>query len=82
MSGPSSRYTLYGHKGFKRGHVIASLSVSSHGEARILQSMLDREMRERAGKPEEAILADWFNHLENTRRQAVKEKWIGWEDPL
>lgn len=70
---------VYGHEGYVRGHVIASVAVSSHQQADLLQRILEREMRERAGKPEEAQLAQWYNSLASTRRQAAAESWPGWE---
>lgn len=73
---------LYGHEGHAYGHVIASVEVSSHGQAALLMRILEREMRERAGKPEEAQLAKWYNSLAKIRRQADAESWVGWEKPL
>lgn len=72
---------VFGHEGYVRGHVIASVTVSSHQQADLLQRILEREMRERAGKPEEGQLARWYNSLAQTRRQATAESWPGWEKP-
>lgn len=70
---------VYGHEGYVFGHVIASVDVSSHRQAALLQRILEREMRERAGKPEESLLAKWYNSLARTREQAAGESWPGWE---
>jgi hypothetical protein len=59
--------------------VLVGIHASSHHEARLLQEMLQREMRERASKPEEAKLAEWNNYLTKMRRDADKEGWGGWE---
>jgi hypothetical protein len=71
---------LYGEPVSQWGAVIAGISVKSHQQARLLEEMLSRELRERAGKPEETILAKWNNELVRLRRKAVEQEWIGWGD--
>jgi len=61
------------------GKTYAGVYVHTHEQAILLQEVLQREMRERAGNPAERLLARWYNELENIRRRAVKEKWRGWE---
>lgn len=70
--------TVYGDPEYVYGHVIATLGVSSHEQARLMMQMLEREMRERAGTPAEQQLARWYNHLAATRRKAERESWRGW----
>lgn len=74
------RHRLYGDPEYKYGHVIAGIYVSSHAQARLLQEILQREMRERAGRPEEGLLAKWHNELVSIRTKADRDSWIGWED--
>lgn len=76
------RSTVYGWEGYKRGHVLAGVTVSDHSQARLLQSVLADAMRDRAGRPEEAQLARMYNELEGVRRRARRDSWIGWESPL
>ncbi|MFN3319961.1 MAG: hypothetical protein ACK43M_14525 [Allorhizobium sp.] len=71
---------IYGNKGFKSGHHLASLTISCHTHARLLEEILQRELRERAGTKDEAILAQWNNDLAETRRRAIANEWTGWED--
>ena len=69
-----------GVPGRKSGHFLAGIHFGSHAEARLLQEILDRELRERAGRPEEVRLAEWNNSLASIRRRAIAEEWTGWED--
>jgi hypothetical protein len=71
---------IYGDERFKRGHYLASLTISCHAQARLLEEILQRELRERAGTREEAVLAEWNNDLAKTRRRAIANEWTGWED--
>lgn len=71
---------IYGNDAFKRGHCLASLTISCHAHARLLEEILQRELRERAGTKEEAILTQWDNDLAETRRRAITNEWTGWED--
>ncbi len=76
------RSRIYGDDRYRFGHVLATVTLSSHAQARLMQQMLEREMRERAGRPEESALAAWYNDIERTRSRARREKWVGWECPL
>ncbi|CAN7165235.1 hypothetical protein LJR234_000334 [Mesorhizobium amorphae] len=75
------RSRVYNWDGYVRGHVLASVTISDHSQARLLQSLLEQAMRERAGRPEEPTLARWYRDIEQTRRQAKDEGWAGWERP-
>ena len=61
------------------GQVLAGIHASNQEEARLLQAMIHRELRERAGTPAEAVLAKWSNHLASIRRDAERKEWVGWE---
>jgi hypothetical protein len=78
----AGRSRVYGWEGYKHGHVLASVTVSNHRQARLLQRALEREMRDCAGQPEEAVFAEFYNSLARTREQARRERWIGWEEPI
>lgn len=81
MGSPSSgRSRIYGYENYVQGHVLAPLTISIHQQARLMQELLVQAMRERAGKPEEATLARWHNDLTETRRDAERQRWAGWED--
>lgn len=75
----AGRSRVCGYPGYARYHVLASVTISSHEQARLMQELLVQAMRERAGKPEEAILAKWNNDLAKTRRDAERERWAGWD---
>lgn len=75
----AGRSSVSGYPGYARAHVLASVTISSHEQARLMQEVLVQAMRERAGRPEEAILARWHNSLAKTRRDAERECWAGWE---
>ena len=79
-NGPTAgRSSIYGHKDFVQGHVLASVTISSHLQARLMQSVLVEAMKEYAGRPQETMLAKWNNDLTRTIRKARDERWAGWE---
>lgn len=59
--------------------VLAQITIADHSEARLLEEILQRELRDRAGTIDEKTLANWHNDIVKTRREAVAQNWTGWE---
>lgn len=70
----------YGYPNLRFGHVIANIDIRSHDEARLLEELIHKAMREMAGDERERTLARWSNSIATTRRNAEAQKWIGWSD--
>lgn len=80
-NGPSAgRSAIYGYQGYVHGHVLASVTISSHLQAALMQSILIEAMKQYAGRPQETLLAKWNNDLTRTIRQAEAERWTGWNN--
>jgi hypothetical protein len=79
-SGPTAgRSSIYGHKDYVQGHVLASVTISSHLQAQLMQSILIEAMKQYAGRPQETMLAKWNNDLTRTISKAKAECWAGWK---
>lgn len=72
--------TIFGQPAPTWGSRIAGIHVASHAQARLLAEILQRELRDRAGLPEETLLAKWHNEVTRIREKAVRECWRGWEE--
>lgn len=70
---------IYGAPAPGKHRVLAGIDCSSQKQARLLQEILENELRERAGKPEESLLAAWHRHVSRFRERAKREAWAGWE---
>lgn len=62
------------------GLTFAGIYFGTHEQAIFLQSIIQDAMRKHAGKPQEALLARWYNEIEFQRINAKREKWRGWEN--
>ncbi|GLU26676.1 hypothetical protein [Brucella sp. NBRC 12950] len=61
------------------GLTFAGIYYGTDAQALFLQDIIQDAMRKHAGKPQEKLLAKWFNEVEYQRKNAKREKWRGWE---
>lgn len=71
---------VYGEKLPAFGDVMFGVWITSRPQAQLMLEILQREMRERAGKPEETLLAKWHNDIIDHLRKAGNESWPGWTE--
>lgn len=60
------------------GLVSAGIWYNTHEQALFLQDIIQDAMIKHAGKPQEKLLARWYNEIEYQRNKAKRENWKGW----
>jgi len=58
--------------------VIGMIEVKSDPQAELLQGIIRRELEEKSGAPEEALLRSWDERLTTMRADAARTRWRGW----
>jgi len=58
--------------------VIGMIEVKSDPQAELLQGIIRRELEEKSGAPEEALLKSWDERLTIMRADAERTRWRGW----